>query len=503
MADGLDLLQAVRLTLAHSPQIHIARKDRDLAEATLQEASGAFDPSVRVTGSQQQSTVAEWPTEGGGYSSSPTAARSLGLELAVPLRVGPTITTAVRTDQTDSESVDALNEGSLSITVLIPLMRELGFGLDAGREAAARAEWQAARAAYTQQVAEHILVVLDAYWALVSAAQGQRILAVSEERTGELNNMLAALVQAGELARADLQIMEAYSTARTAERIRAQSAFANAREALGLAMGLDPHEVMTLAEPSSPFPAPSDSGVAVSAAYRKNLTEQALERRGDWRALHHGCAAAEALARSARNQLRPQCDLTLRAAYLGRTVSDGWDPLSAFGEPEDELGAAVAVAFEWPVPNRAARGRFAGAVLLRDRKKIELDDLRRRISSSIAQDLTNLRSWEEQVLAFQAAEALYEKAFQNEKEKLRIGMAGPIDLLTTEEQLTWSSLQRLGAQEQYARTIARLRLDSGTLVSCAHEEITVDEQCLSTVPRPEQLRTNASKETKQQRGSLP
>jgi outer membrane protein TolC len=243
-------------------------------------------------------------------------------------------------------------------------------------------------------------------------------------------------------------------------------------------------EALRLAPPGDEFPPPPRDGLAAACA--SDLKEPALRRRGDLLAAQHSCRAWKLLTEGARNARRPGLDATLGIGYIGRNADGSWDKaFSAFGQNTEGANARLALEFDYPLRNRAALGRFRQAALERDLRLIERDDLERRICYAIDIDIEELRARRKELVAFIDAEALYAKAFENEREKLQIGMTTPMDLLTAEEQLTVSALTRLDAERACAIAIARLRFDTGALLETSTDRnITVKQENLTTVPVP-------------------
>jgi len=484
-AEPVGLLAVVRRTLQNDPLVRIAAKQLEVAEAEAQEASGHFDTALRVSAQSAVDDASVWADADGNYDTLVEDSVAFETALDVPFRSGITFSPSVRATHTESDLSEPLNEAEVSFTLRIPLLRGWGRGSAAAREAAARVDVAAARCRYAHDVAARILATTEAYWGYLAAHREVTTLESSEKRTATLNGMLAALVEAGELAKADLQLIEAYGKTQEAQRIEAERRLFAARQALGLAVGMAPGEAVSLPPPGDAFPdasrlADADEDSALG------LKEPALRRRADFLALQHRCTAWDRLAEGARNASRPGLDAVLGVGYTGWNTDDGsGQAFTAFGDNAEGATARLALEFDYPLRNRAALGRYRQTALRREICRLERDDLKRRIGYAIDVDVDALRALQAELIALVEAERLYARAFENEREKLQIGMATPIDLLTAEGQLTGGALDRIGAQRKHAVAIARLRFDSGMLLEQdTAENMTVTEKNLLTVPVP-------------------
>ena len=95
--------------------------------------------------------------------------------------------------------------------------------------------------------------------------------------------------------------------------------------------------------------------------------------------------------------------------------------------------------------------------------EIARDDLARNVRTQVLSALDALRYSAATVEAARKAEAYYELALQDERDKLRAGLSTVIDVVLTEERLTQAQLSRVQSELNYAVALAQLSRDSGGL----------------------------------------
>jgi outer membrane protein TolC len=92
-----------------------------------------------------------------------------------------------------------------------------------------------------------------------------------------------------------------------------------------------------------------------------------------------------------------------------------------------------------------------------------------------------LRQTCNRVGASNQAIANFDAAVQDERARVQAGFSTVIDLLTTEDRLTNSLLDHVASELAYARAVARLRYETGTLVDGANPGV-LEFARFTTVP---------------------
>jgi hypothetical protein len=82
------------------------------------------------------------------------------------------------------------------------------------------------------------------------------------------------------------------------------------------------------------------------------------------------------------------------------------------------------------------------------------------------------------------AAGLYGSAVEDERQKLQLGLSTIIDLVLIEDRLTRTLLDEVSAMLSYAEALARLRFETGTLISGDAPWFQATTDALMTVPQP-------------------
>jgi outer membrane protein TolC len=127
------------------------------------------------------------------------------------------------------------------------------------------------------------------------------------------------------------------------------------------------------------------------------------------------------------------------------------------------VSGGASITLELPVGNRAQRASRDLAHAQQMADEIARDDLARTVRTQVLAALDALRYSAATVEAARKAEAYYELALQDERDKLRAGLSTVIDVVLTEERLTQAQLSRVQSELSYAVALAQLSRDSGGL----------------------------------------
>jgi outer membrane protein TolC len=120
---------------------------------------------------------------------------------------------------------------------------------------------------------------------------------------------------------------------------------------------------------------------------------------------------------------------------------------------------------EIPLGNNAAEGRFAQAQATERQSRIQAADLRRVIRNNVLNAAESLRKAALVVEQRRAAVERSTEAHTGANEQLKVGEITVIDVLTLEESLTRDHVSLVQALLVYHSTMARLRYETGDLVS--------------------------------------
>lgn len=480
---GLPLAEAIRLTLENDPNIAIAETSLAGARGALLGAAGPFDPVLTTSVDQVASNrpVSEIASE-----EERRLVSSLGVEkqFRSGLSVAPSL--GISRIAEPGAGATAPNLGTVAFTFRQPLLQGRGRSVNAAGELSAEREVAASALDVEQTTAERILAVVSQYWTARARALDLEILAASEASSRELLETTRRLVEADQTPAAELVQLEANLAAKESSRIGGERALFTARQDLGREIGLDPARVRTLPLPADPFPSvrpdevppPSEAGRFIAAA---------LRRRADLRAARERKSSAEILLRAADDTLKPRLDLVFEPTWVGLVQGgDADDYLGSLGRNVPGAGATLGFSLTWPTLNRTARGAQAETEALRRQTELLIDLLSRAMGADVPSALDAVESSALQVEKASEAVRLFELAVTNEEKKLRAGTSTLIDLISQRDRLTAARQTEVSARLALAQALARLRFETGTLLTAEGGAGALRPELLTTLPSVEE-----------------
>jgi len=465
-APGLTLDQAVRHALEASPQIEIARARLDGGQGEVLSAAAPFDLQlgVKVQGAQssqyalaQTGGLADQATVSHSTGYTVSATRQLRSGVTVQPSLGVTRTTVAGLAQADAAS-------SVNLGVSVPLLRGLGGTALAAPERAARVGWQAYGEGLRHEMATGVLQAAGAYWDYVAAQARLEVTTGSEARAERLLDETRRLVQADERPAADLDALNAALASKRAARFAAEQGVAQARRALGLAMGLDAAGIAALPAPATPFPAAP--AWAATPGDQERLVQLALARRADLAGAGLQVRAAEILDRGARSDLKPRLDLRVDVGYTGRQMGPAaaGQLVRPLFDHVPGLNAQLRVDWQLPLGNLDARGAVLQREALVRQQRAAQRDLQAQVASAVEVAAQALQRSAAQVAEAERAARLYGAAVEHEREKNRLGASTLFDVTYAEDSRTSAELALVSARVAYAQALAELRFATGTLL---------------------------------------
>lgn len=474
---ALGILDAVRCTLQRHPEIRLAQEAVRASQGALEVASGSFDTNILSSLSQR----------GDPQPAQPSITTLFGTLFSVGLnqqfRWGMSAASSLQVSHLAQPGTDqSAGQARLLFALIQPLLRGRGASSAAASERAAEIDWRESELELQHTIAVQVFATAAAYWNYVAAREAVTIRQAAEDRADLLLAQENRLVKAREHAAAELKKLEANLADARAARIDAERQTLEARQALGVVMGLPWRESGSLPAPRDPFAVVPRGGVPPIEAVPR-LVEAALKRRPDYLAAQTAIRAAQVRAIGARRNLEPQMDLSAQLGYAVPTAGSGMDMLlgpSGYGPAG--VSFFTGLSFQLPLQNRAARGLLRQREAEQRRAEILLDDLRRRIGAALALSLESLRTEALRLESTQLAIAAYREAVSNERKRLRAGLSTIFDVLLTESRLTSAELNGTEARLRVAMALLRLRFESGTLIEPAGDWRTIGMDQLTRLP---------------------
>jgi outer membrane protein len=472
---GLRLLDAVRMTLTHDPNISLVRSRVESSRGALLAATGQFDPLVALDASRAETASS------GDFGNRVAVSSTVGLFQLVP--TGLSLAPEVELARTEDGGAAADNQATVSFALRQPLLRGRGRSVVAAATRSAAEELEASRLDLQHAVSTRLAAVVSQYWTVAAAALDLEVLQTTEESSRALLATTRRLIAADVTPAAEAVQIEADVVAREANRIAAEQALYAARQALGREIGLEAAETVSLPLPSDPFPQIDPEAVPEPERDGLELTREALARRADLRAARRRLAAAQTLLAAARNALRPQLDLLFTPSYSGRVTGDGvGDFFSPVFQDVPGLSTLLGISLSWPLRNRQAEGALIQTQANVDQAALEVDLIAKGIGAETLTALDTVGSSALQVERAAQAIDLFEVAVENEEKKLQAGTSTLIDLISQRDRLTAARQRWVRAQLVLALALVDLRFQTGTLVTSRGGTETFDLTDVTTLP---------------------
>lgn len=487
----MEAISSVRITLEYSPQILIQDTDVQSREGAVRRAQGEFD--THVTGraqadvKQRNRNIVARPLPGNpAPSPTPypnplihrTSLYEFELGLSQKLRNGivlePKVAFRPSLDNDYDNNFNNNNEGAVSFGVFIPLAKGGGRLVNEAPEMAARFDLLASVYQLRFLTAQSVRDTMLAYWRCRSAEERYKLSVESEAISSRLIKLSVALVEADELAPAQLPQVLADRNTTAAVRISSESQLILARQRLAIAMGYNPDVLVMAPLTADPFPKPPKNQAYPDL---NELWFAALNLRDDLRASRQLEKSRKVLMDASFLELRPRIDLQLRATQLvfetrsTATVTEG-----------QESGAFASLSLDWPVQNNAAIGSYIQSSASFDRSRIDTENIKRTIVSGVISSMAELRAADAELKRYAEAARLNEKALAAQEDLFRLGQANLTDAITARQRLIQSQLDYVGAQERYAISIVQLRFETGLLFFSDTQGDWIDAKAWQTVP---------------------
>ena len=534
MGPRISLSDAIRRTLEASPDLRLAREAYRARRGLFQQASGQFDPTIRLVPAFQRglnAILATTPIASAGTASFRLASamaggaltgtspgspaerfsfpegavlRSAGstdlsadtstlpaadeidtftIDLGIPFHfrcgvaVSPYLTTSATRDRTFSGT--ALFQADAGLQIDVPLGRGAGSASAGAAEKAARWEAEAALQMVAHEASSSVLGTVLAYWNLAAAQERLALLERSAGQQRQIAQVTQALVTADEVTRSETDRSGARSADAEAAAAAARQALVAARIGLATSMGamvadLDDAPLAADALPDAPV-APELERLAAPA-----LSVLARELRADLRAARWRRDAADALWVAARIDLRPRIDLSLRAGYTGIHEDADREMVDFTGIGKSMTGrwtgpnATLSLRFEVPFGNNAFRGRWVQAGAAREQAALSALDLERTIGARMAELSSSVRRAAAEAVSRRVAAEESDRMVAAAFEQLRAGELSLIDAILTERTQTQAALDLVASRQLVASSVAQLRFEAGSLLKVTTKGEDVD-----------------------------
>ena len=491
---GLGLLDAVKITLQNQPDIRLTEQDVAISRGKLQVEAGAFDTNFDLsvnpsTNSRPLGSLEQ--IEYGGLNevtNITTTTAGVSKEFRNGITINPNVGVQ-RSEYTPllfGTSLDGpSNTATVDFEITIPLLRGRGVEAADANEIAARKDLEVSELTLRHSISTDVLSTVLAYWDYVTALKAVDQAVDAENRAKKLAGDMKDLIAGGEKPACEMEQVLANLDAKASDRLAAEQKLVDARHGLGLAMGLEADQIDLLGSAQNDFPQMDAREIHGTGKNDNRLIGLALQRRADYLGSKKAEESAKVLVVAAKIGLRPKLDLTVGAGYNGLNEGRAY-PRYIYSLTGNVGGynASVMLTYKWPIENNAATGALLQKEAAYQKTEISTRNLARNIGSRVLRAMAALRNVSLEVARRRDAVRYYRRAVEDEKQRNALGTATTIDLITTEEHLTSALSAQLSAQAAFAKALAQLRYETGTLLREKGNRVSVGYAELTTLPRP-------------------
>ncbi len=485
---GMGLLEAVRITLQHHPDLSSALSDVEVSQGSLQEAGAAFDPTMINEAKVSRQHNMFQLTSDSPLTEQELDSSLVSAGLAQKFRSGVTVKPKVQSvlnryaytgDPQDlALSTAPLATGSVVFEVVVPLLKGRGEASAAAEESSAGKRLEASLLNLRHTTSSKVYETVKAYWNVLAAVRNRDLFAASEERTRKALAETKRQVDLDARPPSATVPLEAALAARILSKERYVERIVEARHSLGLAMGLGAEAIENLPNPRLDFPVLTRK-VVEDVPDKDALVKLALADRDDYLAARASLESYQILSEAAHLDLRPRLDLDLQVGYTGADFGQHRDSLAT--DLTSNMSGAnflFCLTHTWPVGNNAARGILAQRLGAQRKQQIARQDLERKIGSQVSVARNKVAQGQNQVELAGRAVELYDKAVEVERKKAKLGESTVQDVLDMEDKLNNAYLDLISSQQSLATAVAELRYQTGCLVRFRDQKGTVERDFL-------------------------
>lgn len=334
-----------------------------------------------------------------------------------------------------------------TLTLTQPLLR--GFGRGAARRSLTAAELRKEDAARMQSMSEQQVAVdvAAAYYRVVSQQSFVEVARQSLTRARRLRDASEAKLDAGLVSQLDVLRSQQLVSQAEQQLFDAQSSVEDARDQLTYLMGRPGTDAFAV---DAVIPRVKSDPIDPVAA-----TQTALANRADLKGRVAARDDAENQIRYSRNQLLPQVDVNL--ALTRRETAPSFR--DSFGLEGYQFATFFTIAM--PVDRTPQQVEYQSALIDRDRRRRDTENLERQITGDVKQMLRERERLIRGVIAAETSVELSRREVEVASLRYQNGLSNNLDVVTAETGLLQAETRRIQALADSAVAALRLRVVLG------------------------------------------
>ena len=446
----ISLREAIEQALARNLSLRIQKLEPEIAVEGVEIQEAAFDPTLFSRANLSQSEL-EWNDSDGDLRQTISDSRSYSLGVSKRVVTGAQVTASASHSRSDGSSFNPdLNQlvggglserASLSLDFTQPLLRDFGADVNLAPKRRAESQVRIADLQTRSQVFDLLQNTEIAYWRLADAYQRRQLSESNLEVSQNLLEEATAREELGSATRIERLQAEANLAQRKEQIIRAEQAIKEAADVLLSVMGVLDEDLPIEFKPEvAELPAARANVPAYDA-----FLQAALERNFDANIQQEILEQLEQQRILAKNERRPQVDLTLSGSYNGLSPISGEDAFSeAFDRRGDDWGLGIAFSLPWGA--RAAKSNLRQTELTIDQAEIRLVEIKQDLLRIARSAWRDRQSSTEQLRAAELVVQLQEAAYEQERSKYEEGLSTFRTLLEAQRDWDQAKLGLLDAR---------------------------------------------------------
>ena len=470
----LSLKDAILLGLKNNPGIEVERLEPlRAAEQTLAERS-IFDPTLSLD-LRKSYSVDAYGTEASPFFQPVQSNQHRDWDLALKKLF-------ITGTQLDLSFLNNRFVGSLPNQVLKPqyrprlgfsltqpLLRDFGWGLTIIFVRISENREEISVLAYRAKLAELIQRIVEAYWAVVFAADNVQVQEKGVALAEALLKNAEARVQVGQFAAAAVIEARAEKARREEQLVVARNHLDVASAKLRLTINLNPNRTF-LPRRIETVDVPSVTEIPTD---RQKSLAQAVQQRPEFQAAALNIRNKDLNLRFAENQLLPRLDFRVGAGLTG--IAGELKPGAAnpfpggYGTSLERLGGdfynySVGIVLQVPLGNGQAQSKHSQARIELEQEKARQRELVNQVILEVEKALGDVDSGYKRIQTGQQAKALAEENLRLQEKRFQVGLITQKDVIDFQSRLMDAQGAELRAVTDYNNALAKLKLAQGTLL---------------------------------------
>lgn len=364
----------------------------------------------------------------------------------------------------------------LGFSLTQPLLRDFGWGLTTIFVRISENREEVSVLGYRAKLAELIQRIVEAYWAVVFAAENVRVQQKAVELAEALLKNAEARVNVGQFAAVAVIEARAEKARREEQLIVARNNLDLASAKLRLTINLNPNRAF-LPRRVEAIDAPS---VTENPIDRQKSLEKAVQQRPEIQAVALNVRNKELNLRFSENQLLPRLDFRVGAGLTG--IAGELKPGAAnpfaggYGTSLERLGGdfynySVGIVLQVPLGNGQAQSKHSQARIELEQEKARQRELVNQVVLEVEKSLGDLDSGYKRIQTGQQAKALAEENLRLQEKRFQVGLITQKDVIDFQSRLIDAESAELRALTDYNNAIAKLKLAEGTLLESYNVKI--------------------------------